>query len=322
MSGTVLLLSLLLSSATAFEAVTTGEAIPPVQVQSLEGAPLKGADLLHGTPAVIVFWRLGQPYSKRLLTELSELSADYSEKEAKFIAICSGEVEPGDVAEAAKSMDLRFPVYLDPDRSAYGAFGVIVAPAVGFVDGAGRLQFYYAGYRRDFQKLARAHLDLLAGKISASEHEARLAPAQPVKKNDRGASRYGLARRLIERGDLEGARALLSKAWEANPEDTDSGIALAWLLLREGKNKEALTIFTAAEAKASANSRWQGGKGLALLRLGRAKEGQPLIEEALAQGEHDPLLYYALGLQAEKEGNPKEAGRYYKEGLEAVLSNR
>ena len=95
---------------------------------------------------------------------------------------------------------------------------------------------------------------------------------------------------LRERGDLEGARAVLENSVDPGGEDDGARYWLnsqIELLLAEQRHDEALPAAEGYAARFDAFMRnpmdapWRSHKALALAGLGRAEEGLPLVEEEL-----------------------------------------
>ncbi len=314
------LAALALSAMMAFQGIEVGDTIPNLDLKTVDGKKFDSGKQLDGKSVVLTFWRLGQPYSERLLEDLKTLHGEFSKDGLEIVAINSGETDPAEVKAVAKRLKLEFPMLLDPDREVYGKFGVFVAPATGFVDEKGALRFYYASHRRDFLSKARANVALLLGKVSAKEHEERTETkgswTPKLKASD---PQYKLAIQLLERGNIQGAKDLLRKAWEGEAKSARAGRELAYILLGEDKAKDALELFMKLADQDPKNSNLVGGKGIALMRTGKEKEGKKILEDAFKLGPRDPKLLYEIGRWFEEQGNAEEALNYFKQGLERSL---
>lgn len=318
---TARLACLLLASVVAFDGIEIGDQVPPLKLKTVEGKTFNAKRGLDGKAGIVVFWRLGQEHSDRLLKDLQEIYDESASDGLKIVAICAGEADPGAVLAVSERLGLKFPVLLDPDRHYYGQFGVIVTPATGFVDGSGKLRFYYASHRRDFPQVASANVDFLLGKIPEEKRADRVkskkAPSAAEANN--GGMKYRMGLKSLARGDLEMAKTMFRKAWEAEKPFTEAGMELGLLLLKEGEDKEALEVLGDVAERRPDDARALGAKGLALIRNGETEEGLKLAEEALEKGVGDPLLFYEMGLWYEERGDTKRAIDYLKQGLEAAM---
>lgn len=311
--------ALVTAAAWGFENVAVEDTIPSFELRTVDGRKFDSAKRLKGRVTVVVFWRLGQKYSEPILRDLQALYDERADDGLEVVAICAGDVASGAVAAVADKLGVRFPVLVDPERIAYGRFGVIVAPVTGFVDDRGTLRFYYPSYRRDFPSTARAHVDFLLGKMTEAKHSERVRPRASVKENfNRAEPRYRLGLQFLRRGDTDSARELLVKAWEADEPFVAAGVELGLLLLREGRDEEALKILREVEGKAPQDPRMLSGKGVALLRTGREEEGKEILERVVERRPKDPMPYYELGIWFERHGDYEEAARLFKAGLEAL----
>lgn len=319
----VRLCGFVLAAVTAFEGIHEGDNVPVFQLKTSEGQAFSSAEGLKGSASIVTFCRIDQEYSEQLLKDLQQVQAELKGQGLRVAAICSGEADPAKVQALTKRLNLEFAVLLDPDRSVYGKFGVIVAPATGFVDGKGVLRFYYAGYRRDFLETARANAGFLLGKVTAGERDERTKPKETVApKSSPAGTHYRLGLQLLKQGDRKGALDEFNKAWENQPRMAEAGVELGLLLLVEDKNEEALKVLSEAATLAPNDPRATGAKGVALLRSGKQDEGKELVEKAVAQNPVEPLLYYEIGLWSEQHGDTAAAARYFKQGLEMVLNRQ
>jgi Flp pilus assembly protein TadD len=99
----------------------------------------------------------------------------------------------------------------------------------------------------------------------------------------------------------------------------EAGVALGFLLLKDGKNKQALEIFSRTVELTPNDARALGGKAIALVKSGKRAEGRVILESALEKGPAEPLLYYEMGRLCEDDGAVDEALEYFKKGLLLTL---
>lgn len=316
----VSLAAALLASALGFENVHDGDACPPFELKTVEGKAFSSGKELNAPVNLVAFCRLGQDYSEKLLKDLGELQESAEGKGIKIAVIFSGGQETAKIMELKERLKLTFPILVDPNRDVYGAYGVIVAPVVGFLDGKGALRFYYASYRSDFSAAARANIAAIEGKITAEERNARLKTEKAAPPSmDPASARYRLGLQLSKAGRMEEAIREFSGAWESKPPQMDAGLELGFALLTLGKNEEAHKVFSSLTALEPDNPKVAGGMGAALIRIGKGDEGSGMLQRAIEQHPRIPLLYLEMGRWHEKQGAAQKAMECYRNGLEAAV---
>ncbi len=319
-----LLLTLVLPPA-GFRQIQAGDPVPPFSLQKPDGKiwnyPLSAAD--SSKVLIIAFWRPEQDRSASLLEDLQRLSGDEGAASVRIVAICSGPECPKEAKVEVDGRSFPYPVFLDPNRSVYGMFGVVVTPSVGFIDSAGILRFDYAGYRRDFLTTARAHRDRLLGMITAEEHELRTnGEHAAVPEVVAGKALVRLALRSLREGSPEVAEEQLLKAWNANPPNREAGAALAFLLLEQGRNDETIEVSNRLLGAFADDPEALGAKGLAMIRTGRSGEGELMLNRAVDEGAGNWQILHEAGLLAEKEGKYQKAAGHFREALEQLIQQR
>ncbi len=297
--------------------------VAPFRLKGLDGSEFDSKVGLAGKVTLVSYWRPGQDKAIRCLKNLADLQEEYAGQDVRIVTFVSGEVDPGEVEEQLRELELQLPVLLDPDRLVYGAFETIVSPSIWFVDAKQVRRFKYAGCRRDFSSDARANIDFLLGTISEEEREERLAKKKEktprIKGTMGGSMRYQMARRFLEKGKRKEARQELTKAWEMEPPVVAAGVDMGLMLLQDGENEAAGVILERALELAPEDQRAMGAKGVVLIRLGKTKEGADLLERALENELAEPLLYYEMGRVSESRGSFAEAARYYRTSFELLL---
>jgi peroxiredoxin len=296
--------------------------IPAFRLEGLDGQDYVARERLAGRTTLLVFWRLEQPQSLRILEDLVRLRAAMPPEQVAIVSVVSGDTDRAEVARLVAELEVTFPVLFDPDRQLYGEFGVIVSPSVWFADSQGQLRFAYPGYRRDFSRVSRTDLAYLRGKITDAERAQRLSAegSRPLQDEAGPATRHRLARRLLANGDREAAQRQLWIAWKDEPRLPEVGVELGLLQLADGHNDQALAILEETLAITPEDPRCLGGKGVALIRLGSRQEGAKLLRRAIADGAAEPSFYYEMGIWLEDEQGPESASPYYRRGLELMLA--
>ncbi len=327
-AGLLALLVLLLFGAASSFAGETSETegatrVVPFKLKTLDGKTFDSNRELKGRVSILAFWRLEQKKSMLLLEQLMELRAAFPENELNIVTILSGEIDPGKARTFVDEKGLTFPVLLEPTRNVYAAFGIIVSPTSWFIDADGNQRIAYAGYRRDFSNTAKAHVELLLGRISEEDHASRIEKKVAPRTSGTVDARvhYRFAKRHLENGDSEAYQDELRQAWKAEPRMAEAGVDLGLLLLQDGKLEEALPILMEAARLLPDDPRANGAKGLALIRSGETEEGAELLRSALKNGLEGALFFYEMGRISELQGDQNEALGFYRAGLELLLGS-
>jgi hypothetical protein len=311
--------------AAGFRQIRTGDRVPSFSLKQPDGKdwqyPLPAADSAEAL--IIAFWRPDQDRSASLLKDLARIASDEPSSKVRIVAVCSGPQCPGAAKIDVEGKTSPLPVLLDPDRSVYGAFGIVVTPSVGFIDSAGILRFDYAGYRRDFLVTARAHRDRLLGTITAEEHEQRTnSEHATVPEVVAESALVQLALRNLREGRPEMAEGQLRKSWATDPPNREAGTALAFLLLEQERNDEALEILNRLLTAFPDNPEALGAQGLAMMRTSRDGDGQRRLNRAVDGGAGHWLLLYEAGVLAEKGGKYQKAAGLFRKAIEQLVNQR
>ncbi len=305
----------------------TPRPIAAFQLEALDGDRFVSKQWFGDRGAVIMFWRVDQPPSVRMLQDFNVLYEEYSKQDVAIVSIVAGAIERPLVRAVVKELEVAFPVLFDPERKVYSDLGSIVSPSAWFIDRQGFVVDHYPGHRRNFLRVARTNIEFLVGKIDEATRAGRLnnrasVPAIEGKNFAGGQTHYRLALRLLRKGHRDTAIKELKKAWEADPKLLEAGLKLGLLLLEEAQYDEALEVLDRALELAPTDPRVSGARGVSLIRLGQEQEGVGLLRKALEQRVDEPLLYYEMALFSERSNAPDEARSYYRQGLEVVLANR
>jgi thiol-disulfide isomerase/thioredoxin len=136
-----------LSSAPALRAAETGRggrtaAAPKadVQVQSLEGSPVRLADQLAGRPTLLVFWASWCPACRQELPRAEEAHARFAARGLNVVGVNLGIRETvADVRSYLSNSGLTFPMFYDAGQVAMKSYRVTATPAVLLLDRQGEV---------------------------------------------------------------------------------------------------------------------------------------------------------------------------------------
>lgn len=95
-------------------------AAPKLELKDLDGNPVALSDY-HGKVVLVNNWATWCPPCREEMPVLNAYHADHAHENFSIIAVDAGEPE-ADVRNYAASMELSFPVWLDPDMEAVRVF--------------------------------------------------------------------------------------------------------------------------------------------------------------------------------------------------------
>jgi len=300
-----------------------GDRIPDFSCTGIDGKTYTRGDY-KGKVLLLLFVKPDQKYSTKAMRIAQRFASERDGVKPGVLAIST---KP-DAAEAfgrlAKQLPFTQPIALDPDRKAYGDFGVIVAPTTFIIDGQGVLRFVLPHMPLNFERNLIAHLNLLSGRITQEQHDALLdGGSAPVSGEDMSVNRnLALARKLFEQNKPEAAIAILEKLASETKFGTRPHARVAVLLgtcyLAVGKVDAAAKCLDPLASQTPAPP----GLKLALARLeirrgNDAKAKDHLLEGLKTSAEKGPLLF-ELGRIHERAGEKDKALDCYRRALETL----
>lgn len=122
----------------------TSEA-PDVTFKTLDDTTIRLADR-RGTPTLVVFFALNNPLALDEIDRLSELTAEYADRDLELVAVARSDERPELVRTILHQKGYLSPFAMDPDNALATAFGgVTTTPAVFLVSPDGRVVFSDSG---------------------------------------------------------------------------------------------------------------------------------------------------------------------------------
>lgn len=288
-----------------------GARIPAFDLKTVSGERFSSGDL-RGRVGVIAFLRADQGASAQLMAELGRLDRELGNASWEKIAVFAGEVRPETVRKAAQEARFNARLLLDPERQAYGRFGAVAVPSVAVFDADSRVVYSHPGYGVGLYTHLSERVRGLLGLPSRSREDAGARRAAPPA--------VGLARRLVELGDLKKAEDLLRKSIEKSP-SLDALLLLGEVLLQSGRAEEALEWFQKAAGlpDAGVDLRVEVGIARAHAALGRVEDAEKRLHEVLTRSPETWEARVALGDVLLERGRTDEAISEYKKAI-SILS--
>lgn len=106
-------------------------------LQDPDGAPVSIERLVGKKPVLLLFWAAWCPICKE---EVPEINRIHRQGAMEVVAVNVKE-SPKKVKAAIRSLDIRYPVLLDPDGSVAKKYGVPGVPACIVIDKAGKIVY-------------------------------------------------------------------------------------------------------------------------------------------------------------------------------------
>ncbi len=140
-----------------------GQPAPPLELASLQGTPLKLADLLGKKVVVLIFWASWCAPSTEVMPTLNEFVATVEKRGVAVLAVNLGE-DQNTVQSAIAEKGYRGTVLLDPTADSLKAYRINAIPVTILIGKDGTVQAYHSGSGPEVRQRIRAQLEaLIAG---------------------------------------------------------------------------------------------------------------------------------------------------------------
>lgn len=126
------------------------------------------------------------------------------------------------------------------------------------------------------------------------------------------------ARRMIDRGELAQAKAVLTRALAKNPSDLDANLSMSFVCAKTGDFVRAVYYAEKCAAALPDDPRVHCNLGRALIDSGRTDEAAARLEQAAERLPPFPELLHLLTSALHQAGRPDEAVAWARRGLEAL----
>jgi tetratricopeptide (TPR) repeat protein len=314
----ILLLAGLLGASRSLD---LGDAVPDFVSQDISGTELSLTSL-RGKIVIIVFWRAEQKRSIEALTALQSIYMKTKEQGVEVLALSSDEGGPELIGKVKQSKQFTFPMLYDREEKAYGDYGVMVMPSTFIIDKAGKLSYYYPGYRDDFSRQISGRVDVLLGKKTLEELQAELQPVKrpEISEAEKKARRYLKAgNRLLEKGMTQSAMLQYQKAVQEEPNLFEAHLRLGDIYLNQENIQEADSAFKQAIKLKSRSADAHAGLGDVLFLQGQLEKAVETLQIALRLNPKLARAHYRLGRVYEEQKRIEDALKEYKIALRILL---
>ncbi len=277
---------------------------------------------IRGKIVIIAFWRIGQTRSAHALKDLQSIYLRFKEHDVEVLAIFNDESGPEAASKFGKSKQLTFPLLRDLQGKTYGAYEVKVAPSTFIIDKAGKISYYYAGYRADFPRRISGRVEVLLGKKTLEELQAELQPVERIEmpEGERKARRYlSMGNNLLEKGMARSAMKQYRKAVQEKPDLFEAHLHLGNIYLGQKKVEEANAAFKQAIELKPRSSDAHAGLGDVFFFQGHLEKSVEMLRTALKLNPKLARAHYRLGRVHEEQGQIEDALKEYKTALGILL---
>ncbi len=272
-------------------------------------------------PTVLLFVRAEQAQSMEALDDVQKVAANVP---AQVILVFSGPQANEQAAALTQSKKYSWPIVLDPDFATSGKMSVHVWPTTLVVHSDGRQLAHLAGTPSSFPNDLSAYLEFGAGKLNDAALAQRLSAHEVIEDSpEQKANRhYQVARRLLEKGRIDAARAELDAAMKFKSDIPDLQLLTARVMILQNQSKEALALV--AQVAPGAVPGWQTSllKGFALVQMEQWEQARSTLPDAIKLNPEPSEAHYLLGQCYEHEKDYVKAAAEFRLAFEKSETGR
>lgn len=310
-----------LSAPQAFRTAVVGKAAPSLILLDHAGTRIPFPN--NGSPTAVLFWRPDQEFSRQALADFNALAAVYGKRGMTFWAVGVAGATRADAFDTVRALKLDLPLYIDVEKRAEDAYGVVVLPSTGIIGADGTMKFYLPSRNSNYRAILEARIQLALGELDGAGYVARLRKlGEPVAQIDLAREHVKAGIHLMRAGQTAEAARELETALAIQPDLLGAHLELGYARLAAGDPERGRAAFERVLSVNPRSPRARVGLGIALIRTGKHDEGIALLEAAV-QLNPDPVLgYFSLGEAYEASGDLKAALKHYSWAVQKLLQGR
>jgi tetratricopeptide (TPR) repeat protein len=312
-------------AAAAFKNVQTGAEAPAFKLKDLSGNEVSLESFKGDNAVLVVFWATWSSRSLSELADVQKLVAELGGKGLKVVAVNvehehSADEDLKTIREKAASLNLTYPVLLDPGLDTFRNYGVVAVPSTAVLGPGNVLREAYNGYPTFVFLEMKGMVESLLGMKPKEETAVAKADAG-YKPNRQALLNYNLGRRLHAFGMSDKAEPKLKSAAAADPKWAAPNILLGDSYLSRAKKDpsklpDARKAFEAAVASEGENVVARTGLARVYWALGDAANAEREADEALKKGStYPPALLLKAAIVARK-GDVAGAEKLIREAID------
>jgi tetratricopeptide (TPR) repeat protein len=296
--------------------VKRGEPFPTYKLPSIDGT-VADSDGSKASVQVIVCLSAEQRRSELAAMESLEVVRALGSAPVRILHVTADVVQKAYFEKFRQERSINTPLAFDADRAFYAKLGLIVFPTTIIVNKDGKLDSVISLHSSDYKNLLDAHVRHAMGTLTDKQLDERLAahPSEESSPKSAASAHRSLARLMREKGQLDTAKAELTKGLELDPQNREIMLDLADLNLALGDLDGADTALQSVLQAQSDHRRAKLLKGEVLFRRGKLDEAQSVLQDSLALNPSPELAHYFLGRIAETRGEKDKALEHYREAL-------
>lgn len=319
-------ISLNLSWANQTRNLRQGDMLPGLNIRTIGGNPIS-LDDLKGKITLLVFWRLGQDNSNKMLADLSRISKQYHNKGVTVLAINGNKASDQQIRQWSGTQNLDCVFVGDPDLITYSSMGIFVLPTTLIIGPDTRITFICSLHSRNFYTQINAHVKILLGEITQNQLEAELHYRKSPKESKARikAERYvNLGKMLMANPALKNkALQSLTSAVQSDPSYYKPHVLLAKCHLENKMIHDAATELAQAFKLCPDLNLLQDARLIEARKLvdqGQDSEALSILLNWMKNNPKPPAaLYFTLGRIYEKQNQTSLATEAYYNAAKTML---
>lgn len=304
------------ASADDLRNVKRGEPFPTFKLPAIDGTVVD-SDANKNSVQVIVCLSAEQRRSELAAMESLEVVRTLANEQVRIFHVTADIVQKAYFERFRQERSISTPLGFDADRAFYAKLGLIVFPTTIIVNKEGKLDSVISLHSSEYKNVLDAHIRHALGTLTDTQLGERLAarPSEDSSPKSAASAHRSLARLMREKGQLDTAKAELTKGLELDPQNRELMIDLADLNLAMGELDSADTLLQSVLQAQPDHRRAKLLKGEVLFRRGKLDEAQAVLQESLSLNPSPELAHYFLGRIAEQRGDKDKALEHYHEAL-------
>ena len=140
--------------------------LPDIRLQDLNWKSVKVSDLKGENLTIVDFWASWCKPCMNAIPKLSSIASDYKDQGVAMIGInTDGPRNQAKVKPLVRSLDIQYPILLDPDQELSGEFSVSVLPTLLIFNKDGKLVYRHEGFSPGDEAKIRSEVDKLTAEM-------------------------------------------------------------------------------------------------------------------------------------------------------------
>ncbi len=296
--------------------VKRGEPFPTYKLPAIDGSVVD-SDTHKNFVQVIVCLSAEQRRSELASMESLEVVRALGSEPVRIVHVTADIVQKAYFERFRQERSISTPLAFDADRSFYAKLGLIVFPTTIIVNKDGKLDSVISLHSSEYKNVLDAHIRHALGTLNDQQLTERLSarPSEDSSPKSAASAHRSLARLMREKGQLDTAKAELTKGLELDPQNREVMLDLADLNLALGDLDAADAQLQPVLQAQPDHRRAKLLKGEVLFRRGKLDEAQSILQDSLSLNPSPETAHYFLGRIAEQRGDKDKALEHYREAL-------